>query len=216
MKKNSVFGAVSFRYVLLDHYKKLGISEMELVVLLMFDHLMEQGNEVPTADMMSLKMNLSPAEIDGILADLYRRGLISFDTKTSRFSLDPLMEKLSGAFAKSMTYEKEKRLNEEREERLAGLYEFIESRWERTLTPIEKATVSDWVDANYSDKEIHSAVRDGLNQNKVNVRYVGQRLRAIRRVDDIAEEGYSAVDENWNTPIGESLEQSQKKWEDED
>lgn len=216
MKKNSAFAAVSFRSVLLDNYKKLGINEKELVVLLMFDHLLEQGNDMPTSDLLALKMNYSVEEIDTVLANLYRRDLISFDPKKARFALDPLMERLSVSFAQTLNLEKEKRLDEEREERLAGLYEFIEARWERTLTPLEKATVADWVNANYTDKEIHSAVRDGLMQNKVNVRYVDRRLRSMRAAADIEATGHSAISDNWDKSIDETLDISKEKWEEDE
>ena len=54
---NSSMVAVDFHYLLLEQYKKLGISESDLIVLLMVDHLILQGNDLVTADLLSLKMN---------------------------------------------------------------------------------------------------------------------------------------------------------------
>ena len=42
--KNPYLNAVSFRYVLLDCYKRIGLTEEETIVVLMIDHLLEQGN----------------------------------------------------------------------------------------------------------------------------------------------------------------------------
>jgi hypothetical protein len=54
--------AVDFRYILLDDYKKLGISEEELSVIMMVDHLLRRGNDLVTADLLSLKMNYKTAD----------------------------------------------------------------------------------------------------------------------------------------------------------
>lgn len=218
MKTNGVFGAVSFRYMLLEHYKKMGFTENELALLLMIDHLLEQGNTLITTDALALKMTMDPKEIDTILTSLLKRNIVSFETKDDKFvtTLTPLYEKLGKAFAKSMAYENEKEANEARDMRLANLYDFFEDRWSRTLSPLEKATVADWVDAGYTDKEIQDALRDGLREGKVNVRYVDRRLRAKRATSDIEKEGYTATSETWDKDIEESLRIGKQKWEDED
>ena len=36
--------ALDFRYLLLEYYKKLRLSENEVMVILMIDHLLEQKN----------------------------------------------------------------------------------------------------------------------------------------------------------------------------
>ena len=73
--------AVDFHYLLLEQYKKLGISESDLIVLLMVDHLILQGNDLVTADLLSLKMNYKTKDIDNALASLLSRVFISYDEK---------------------------------------------------------------------------------------------------------------------------------------
>ena len=68
----------------------------------------------------------------------------------------------------------------------------------------------------YTDKEIHSAVRDGLMQNKVNVRYVDRRLRSMRAAADIEATGHSAISDNWDKSIDETLDISKEKWEEDE
>ena len=77
--KNPYLNAVSFHYVLLDCYKRLGLTEEELSVILMIDHLIEQGNTFINSDMLSLKMNLKPTEIDKELTELVKKNYLTYD-----------------------------------------------------------------------------------------------------------------------------------------
>lgn len=65
--------ALDFKYLLLENYKRLKISELELATIFMIDHLINQGNPFVNADLLSLKMNLDVKEIDKILASLLKR-----------------------------------------------------------------------------------------------------------------------------------------------
>ena len=50
--------ALDFRYLLIEYYKKIGLSETDLAVLMVIDHLLQQGNTLITADLLQLKMSL--------------------------------------------------------------------------------------------------------------------------------------------------------------
>ena len=71
--------AVDFHFLLLENYKKLKISENQLAIILMMDHLISYGDTFVTADILSLKMSLDIKEIDTILATLITKG---FSTRT--------------------------------------------------------------------------------------------------------------------------------------
>ncbi len=217
MNMNGVFGAVSFRYMILEQYKKLGLSEKELATLLMIDHLLDQGNALINADSLSLKMTMDSKEIDSTLAGLMKKKLISYELKDGKLvtTLNPLYDKLSKALAKKMRFEEEKAKSEEIEKRVASLNEFFEERWSRTLSPLEKEKLYDWINAGYKDIDIQNALRDGLREGRPNVRYIDRRLRAMRAASDIQEEGYTATSETWSDDINSSLKQAKEKWDDE-
>ena len=61
---NSQRDAIDYRYLLIEYYKKLRLSENELCVLLMIDQLLQQKNTLITPDLLSLKMNLDVREIE--------------------------------------------------------------------------------------------------------------------------------------------------------
>ena len=60
--------AIDFRYLLIENYRKLKLSENEVTTIFVIDHLIGQGNPFITADLLSLKMTLDVKEIDKILA----------------------------------------------------------------------------------------------------------------------------------------------------
>ena len=76
MTKTSAISLISFRSMILDCYKKLGLNENELVVILMIDHLLEQGNTLITGDALSMKMKLSAPEIDAISNQIAQKILV--------------------------------------------------------------------------------------------------------------------------------------------
>ena len=119
--------AIDFRFLLLENYKKLKISENELAIIFMIDHLVSQGNPFITADLLSLKMSLDIKEIDALIADLLTRGFIEYATLNGKTvtSLNPLKEKLFREFQMSVSKEVDNK--KDREEVLSNIYATFET-----------------------------------------------------------------------------------------
>jgi DNA replication protein len=213
MTKNAFSSAVDFRYALLDSYKRLNISEDELAVILMIDLLSKQGNVFITADMLSLKMNLKPAEIDKAMVGLVNRNFLAFETgkEGMRTSLDGL-KAVYGTFQKTIEREQANLLSKDRADRLSALSKFFEENLARSLSPLESQTMADWLEAGYSDEEIKGALLDCLRERKRSVRAVDKLLRAKRIDHDLAKEGASAVTENWDKDIDSTVQIAKSLW----
>jgi DNA replication protein len=218
MGKNTLYNAVSFRYAILDCYKKLRLSEQELVVVLLIDHLLEQGNALITADMLSMKMNYSAKELDQLLVSLMKNGFLVYDTSDGgmRTSIDPLKNLVYAEFQKSIATEQSNLMSKDRSERLSALIKFFEKNFERSLTPLETQTMGDWLGAAYSDEDIKNALLDALRQKKKNLRAVDKILKAKRMDEDIAKEGTSMVSPTWDKDIEKTIEIAKKMWSDND
>ena len=78
MSSNMPYESVDFRYLLLEYYKKLGLSESEVSVILMINHLLNQKNEWITPDMLSVKMTFKSAELDKIMTSLLGRKFLEY------------------------------------------------------------------------------------------------------------------------------------------
>lgn len=217
-KNNAILNAVSFRYLLLDCYTKLSLSENELAVCLMLDHLGEQGNSFINADMLSLKMNLSPSEINEIMAGLIKKGFLSFEMNEENkmtTSLAPLENKVRTEYGASLARDLSNSMNKDRETLLKKLISLFEEKFARTLTPLETTTMNEWLDGGYREEEIRNALLDCVNRNKKTVRAVNKALIAKRKQEDIQKEGATGVSDRWDKNIEETVAAAKALWGDE-
>lgn len=209
--------AVSFRYAFLDSYKKMNIQENELAVLLMIDHLLEQGNNYVTSDMLSLKMNYSVDAIDKTMASLMSRGLLSIDCdeKGLKTSIDGLKDKVYAQFKKEMEYESANQVNSEKEKTLQELNALFEEKFQHTLSPLDRSTIANWVSSGFKKEEIKDSLLDAMSLNKATVKSVDRILKSKRRENDFQKEGYSASngpEDSWDKDIEETIDLAKKMW----
>ena len=209
---------VDFSYILLDNYRNFGLNETELAVIFMIDHLLRQGNQLVTSDMLSLKMRLKTHELDQILASLVRNEYLSYDTteKGMRTSLAPLKEKLYKAFERSLAKDRQNLVSEQRASALSRLNTHFEKRLNHTLSPLEADTIGNWLDAGYTEDDIRNALEDALLQRKRSLKSVDKILRSGRFRSDIAKEGYSGVTSTWDEDIERTIEIAKAKWVDDE
>ena len=210
--------AVDFRYLLLEYYKKLGIDEKSLAVILMTDHLLKQNNTFVTADMLSLKMNLKIKELDEILSDLVKKEFLAYEVvgKDMVTSLEPLRKKLYKVFQLAVAKDKQNLASEERSALLSSLYAYFEKRLNRTLSPLESDTLSTWLDDGYAEEDIKAALEECLATGKRSIKTIDRTLRNYRRAGDIDREGYSGIGDSWDKSIEETIEIAKTKWLDDD
>ncbi|MCQ2741827.1 MAG: DnaD domain protein [Bacilli bacterium] len=211
---------VDFRYILLDDYKKLKISEEELSVIMMVDHLLRQDNDLVTADLLALKMNYKTAQIDKILVSLLKKGFIEYEELAiggMRTSLEPLKNKLREQFAADLAKDRANLQSAERNQNLNTLYAIFEKRRNRTLSPIEMDLISTWLDDGYTTTQIKDALEDCLAANKKSLKSVDKVLRSNRAREDVRKAGVTGVtDEDWNKNIEETIALAKIRWVDDD
>ena len=214
MTNNAIFSAVSFRGTILDCYKKLGLSENELVVILVIDRLLEQGNTFFTSQDLAMKMSLSAPEIDKIMAGLFQRNLITLESMggESSWSIDNVKKQVRSEFVKQFSLEQDAAMNKELEARRASLLKFFEEKMGKTLSPLEKDSLNGWINADFTDEEIKDALIDAKQQGKTSIRAVDKILRNRRREEDIIKEGASGVSDSWDSDIEKTIEIAKSLW----
>jgi len=211
----NTFDALSFRYFLLDNYKKLKISEEELCVLLMCDHLIKQGNLFITADILRLKMNLHTQRIDEILVALINKKFIEFTVTSDGMvtSLEPIRKKLFHLFEVELSKDKSSLASNERRKTIEELTQVYEKKLRRSLSPIELDMINSWLDDDFSSSEIQDALSIALRDGKKTFRSIDKRLKDIRTKDDVAKEGYSAMNRNsYSKDIETTLKIANTNW----
>ena len=208
--------AIDFRFLLLENYKKLKISENQLAIIFMIDHLVSQGNPFVTADLLSLKMSLDIKEIDSLLADLLTRGFLEYATMNGKTvtTLNPLKEKLYSEFQISIS--KEAETKKKKDEVLSNIYQSFESALNRSLQPMEIATIREWVDLGYSDEMIINALKEALSQGKKSLRSVDKILLSWAKREDLETEGKTSIDDDWTKNLEETIRIAKTPWLDDD
>lgn len=209
--------AIDFRFILLEHYKKMSINEDELAVLLMLDHLLRQGNKMITADMLSLKMTLKTKQIDALLVTLLEKHYVEYITEGSstRTSIEPIKKILYKKFQLDIAKDRQNLLSADRANLLSQLYAYFEKRLNRPLSPLESDLINTWLDDGYDETAIRNALERALSDGRRTLKSVDKRLRAARRRDDIEKEGVSAVSETYSADIEHTLEIAKVRWADE-
>ena len=206
--------AIDFRYLLIENYKKLKISENELATIFVIDHLIGQGNPFVTADLLSLKMSLDVKEIDSILANLITRGFFEYKTqgKKTIATLEPLKQKLYREFQIFLSREEEEKSSQRITEQLENIYSEFERLLGRSLSPVEIAKIHEWVSYGYSDKMIIDALKEALANGKKSLRSVDKILLAWSQKEDLLSEGHTPLSTEWDKNLEETIRIAKTPW----
>lgn len=212
---NSQMDAIDYRYLLVEHYKKLRLSENEVCVIFMIWQLLKQKNTLITPDLLSMKMNLDTKEIDVILVNLIERGLLQFDTgKKIKISLKPLEKKLLETLQEEMAEDEENRNDKEKVESFQKVCKAFEAEFKSSLSPLEKSLISDWLAHGYTAEQIIDAMKECLNKGKKTFKSIDKLLLQWQTRDDIQKAGVSGASDKWDKNIEETLKIAKAKWID--
>ena len=208
--------AIDFRFLLLESYKKMKISENELAAILMVDHFISQGNPFVTADLLSIKMSMDVREIDKTLASLLNRGFIEYVTqgKKTITTLNPLKEKLFKEFQMTSTLEEESKSSQRRSDMLNNLYGQFEKLMGRPLSQVEFSRIREWISYGYSDELILNALKEALSKGKKSIRSVDKILLAWAEREDLEKEGHTPLSETWDKNLEETIRIAKTPWID--
>ena len=213
-----VNGALDFKYLLLDNYKKYKISENTLATIFVIDLLINQGNPFITADLLSFKMSLDVKEIDKILADLINRGYLEYGVSGSKTvcSLNPLREKLFRDFEDSMSKSDVAEEDREVAQKVKIATREIEKMFERSLSPLEISKVKEWVMTGYRFETIKDACKEVLSKGKKTIRSMDKVLSMWQSRNDIETDGITTISPNWNKSLEETIKIAKTPWLDQD
>ncbi|NLB48463.1 MAG: DnaD domain protein [Erysipelotrichia bacterium] len=210
--------AIDFRFLLLENYKKLKITEKQLVIILMIDHLLSQGNPFITADLLSLKMSLDIKVIDSLIADLLTKGLLEYMTRSGKTvtTLNPLKEKLYREFQLSISKENAVKNNKKINTKLNNIFQTFQKKLGRSLSPLEVSRIREWVALGHSDEVIISALKEALSKGKKSLRSVDKVLLSWAKRDEIEAEGKTAIKDDWSDNLEEIIRIAKTPWLDDD
>ena len=173
----------TFPRILLTNYKKLGITDLELIILI---YLINSNSLNYNPKQISQDLDIKMNDVLQIINNLTEKGIISFEiVKINKINnevikLDLLYKKLTFLIIGK----------EEKEEENTFITDF-EKEAGRTLTSTELEYITGWQDLDYSDEIIMCALKESLRcTGSANFRYIDRILyewykKGIKTIEDV-------------------------------
>lgn len=213
-----VSGALDFKFLLIDNYKKYKINENTLATILVMDQLINQGNPFITAELLSLKMSLDVADIDIILSKLIINGYLEYKVSGGKTvcSLAPLKEKLYKDFESYVSKEDATENNQEVSANVKAATKDIEKLFKRSLLPLEINKVKEWIMTGYRVETIVDACKEAVSKNTKTISAMDKVLATWQSRNDIETDGITTLSRNWNKSLEETIKIAKIPWLDVD
>lgn len=173
-------GTTTVSNLLLKYYKKIGMSEQELILYLQLLQFQQQGIYFPSMDKISEYMDITMDASFNLIQQLINKSVISMDTmrnesgKTEdRYDLTPIFVKLELV----MGQEKMEKVEQVKEDKRAHLFNQFEQEFGRSLSPIELETIQQWLESDkYSIELIELALREAILNQAYSLKYMDRIL----------------------------------------
>ncbi len=204
---------IDWKSLLLTSYRDLLLNEEQVMIILMCDYCINNGERLVTPDILSLKMSLDFKKIDNLLTGLMEKGLVTIvdDEKHHPMtSIDNLIALLTDLFITNCVKAK-KAVNEEAN---ASLFSTFENRFGRPLSYIEIETIQSWLEEGNSEQLILSALDEAIAKKVKNIRYIDQIILNRRQAEEVSKEGYTTITNKWRSNIEETSKIANLDWVD--
>lgn len=156
---------ISLNDVLIQNYKRLGLDEVNMTLLLHLNFQKNNQNNFLSTSILADKMTISEEKISERILFLLNQEFIELeiDETGEKFSLEPLIKKIA-----DILFEDDQPSTEKLD--VSEIIEYCEKTYQRLLTVDDLKIVNMWVEE-YTIYEIKSAVLDSLKAKKTQLRY---------------------------------------------
>lgn len=176
-------GNISFPKMLLTNYKKLKITEKELIVLI---YLIDDNEFDP--ERIATDLNIKPIDVLTLVSSLSKKDIVKLENVTNNnvceeyVCLDELYNKLAISLMENETESKD-----------TTLFDKFEKEFGRTLSPIEYEIIGAWIEGDFSEELILLALKEAIYNGVSNLRYIDKILyewnkKGIKSKEDIEKE----------------------------
>jgi len=158
--------------IIFNNYKRLNITEEELMVLIF---IIDLGNKINyNPDIFVNELNMEKFKIMEILNSLYEKKIINIiveknqNNKTEEFiSLDLLYTKILNLFKES---EEEKTIEN------TDIFSIFEKEFGRTISPMEYEIIKGWINDKFPYEIIIEALKEATYNNVTSLSYIDKIL----------------------------------------
>ena len=198
-----IMDAIDWRMILVDNYKKLGLNENELSIILVTNSLIQKGVDFITPDLIALKMTLDFQEIDSCFTNLIKKEILTLDgTNKIQVSIEPLKKRLVEIFYQELKKETDVPSSKEQND----IFVLFETEFGRALSQFEVNTINDWFEQGNSATTIKEALNVATLAKVKTIRYIDKVLLEWKRIEEISKNGVSPLSEKWRKNLEETME----------
>lgn len=160
---------ISFTEEILTNYKKLGLNENEVLVLIFLYRKLDNQDNALSINDLSSKMTLSEEALSKIVIGLVQKGLIDINLNDGieSFELNGTFE----ALAKVIDNIEEESAFSSRQDLLGQIVLYIETTYAKTCSPADLMIINSWLDLGYSYNDIKVAILDSLKAKRLHLKY---------------------------------------------
>jgi DNA replication protein len=186
-------GATSISNLLLKMYKRMSLSDEEMMLIIHLLSFQQEGNRFPTLQELEERMSMPPMRLIQSLQKLIKEEWITIDEyidsqtglRHEQYNLTPLYRKLYRSWREQLSATRiVDPLGESFSEVAASssaqptnLYNQFEQAFGRPLSPFEIETIQMWTEQDrYSDELILTALREATTVGKPYIRYIDRIL----------------------------------------
>ncbi len=210
------FDQLNYLNILISQYKELGLTENELIVLLLIDLYDKENPSLITGELLQGKMNLPSKEIDDIIVSLLEKKFVSYEMKDSLMvtSPKPMKEKVLNYFVNNIINSKSEEEQKVKDDEFQEVLKVLQDRLGRVLTPLEIDKVSSWFDDDI-DKDLIIKVIDSLMAKRGKISSLNVIDKALVKEishQDVLDEGFTSVDSTSKKNIKDALEIASYDW----
>ena len=162
-------GNILIPKLLLTNYKKLQISDNELILLI---YLINNNDFDPAR--ISKDLDIKIPDILKMVDSMSKKDILKLTTTNNkvyeeRIILDELYNKLALLIIN------------EKEVKETTIYDKFEKEFGRTLSPMEYEIIGAWLDNNYTEEMIVEALKEAIYNGVTNLRYIDKILSEWQR-----------------------------------
>lgn len=179
MKTNSILDIMKTNNIvipsyLLKTYKKLNLSEKELIFL---SYLITFNDKILfDINKFSISTSLSVPEIMELIDSLTSKNIITMVTDKKETGMIREYLDISSLYDKIIVMILNDSENEIVNKDNSNIYDVIEKEFGRCLSPIEYETIKGWLDSNISEDLIKEALKEAILNGVNNLKYIDRIL----------------------------------------
>lgn len=186
-------GATSISNALLKSYKRMSLSDEEMIIIIHLLSFLQEGNRFPTLQELEERMSMPNLRLIQLMQKLLKEGWLAIDEyvdqqtglRHERYNLEPLYQRMYQFVVGDNRLAKELLRSDSYVETAAtalaeepaGLYSKFEQAFGRPLSPFEIETLHIWIEQDrYPEELIVTALREATSVGKLYIRYIDRIL----------------------------------------